>query len=231
MHKVWGYGLDKIMVSNVPDMSSLQSKFPHVPGTVFHPLVTREVDILVGLNMTAIMLAGGTGVDKVGGMKALRSLFGTGWVVGGVLDNQSVDGYVAPAISSQALTARCAKLCVMPEPGLTPDFWECDQLGVKLPARCDRCRHCLQTGECSAAHAQHTLKEQTELELIKANTRLVDGQIWCDYPFIKDPACLPNNRSSAVAVAEKVRRGLKKDNLLHAYNDQANTGQRSCNQT
>ena len=92
----------------------------------------------------------------------------------------------------------------MPEPGLTPDFWECDQLGVKLPARCDRCRHCLQTGECSASHAQHTLKEQAELELIKANTKLVDGQIWCDYPFIKDPACLPNNRSSAVAVAEKV---------------------------
>ena len=146
-HRVWGYSINKIMVSTVPDLSSLQSKFPHVPGTAFHPLETREVDILMGLNMSAIMPAGGLGVDRVGGMVALRSIFGTGWVVGGVLDSQSIYGYATPSISSQAITARSAKVFVMPEPGLTPDFWESDQLGVKLPARCDRCRHCLQTGE------------------------------------------------------------------------------------
>ena len=219
-HRVWGYSIDKIMVSTVPDLSSLQSQFPHVPGTAFDPMETREVDILMGLNMSDIMPAGGLGVDRVGGMVALRSIFGAGWVVGGVLDSQTVDGYATPSISSQAVTARCAKVLVMPEPGLTPDFWEYDQLGVKLPARCDRCRHCLQTGECSDAHAKHTMKEKAELELIKANTRLENGQIWCDYPYIKDPACLPNNRAAAVAVAEKVRQGLKKDNLLHAYNEQ-----------
>ena len=150
--------------------------------------------------MTGIMPAGGLGIDKVDGVKVLRSIFGTGWIVGGQLDSSS-SGYVTPAISSQALTARCAKMFVAPEPGLTPDFLECDQLGVKLPARCDRCRSCLQTGACSDAHAGHTLKEQAELALIKANTRLEDGEIWCDYPFIKDPACLSNNRNAAVNVA------------------------------
>ena len=139
-HRVWGYSIDKIMVSTVPDLSSLQSKFPHVPGTTLKPLDTREVDILMGLNMSAIMPAGGLGVDRVGGMVALRSIFGTGWVVGGVLDSQSVDGYATPSISSQAVTDRCVKVFVMPDPGLTPDFWESDQLGVKLPARCDRCK-------------------------------------------------------------------------------------------
>ena len=218
-HRVWGYSIDKIMISSVPDLSALQSDFPHVPGAAFSPMEVKEVDILIGLNMTAIMPSGGLGVDKVGGVKALRSIFGTGWVVGGQLDNPTA-GYVAPSISSQAFTARCAKVFVAPEPGLTPDFWECDQLGVSLPARCDRCRHCLQSGECSDAHAGHTLKEQAELALIKANTRLENGQIWCDYPFIKDPACLPNNRVAAVAVAEKVRKGLKRDNLLHAYDEQ-----------
>ena len=156
--------------------------------------------------------SGGLGPDRVGGMKAHRSIFGTGWVVGGQPDSPST-GYVAPVLSAQASTARCAKVFVTPEPGLAPDFWECDQLGVKLPARCERCRHCLQSGVCSEAHAGHTLKEQAELALIKANTRLENGQIWCDYPFIKDPACLPNNRGAAIAVAEKVRRGLIKYNL------------------
>ena len=149
----------------------------------------------------------------------MRSIFGTGWVVGGQLENPSA-GYVAPTLSTQAFTARCAKIFVAPEPGITPDFWECDQLGVNIPAKCDRCRHCLQSGECSEAHAGHTLKEQAELALIKANTRLENGQIWCDYPFIKDPVCLPNNRGAAIAVAEKVRKGLIRDNLLEAYDEQ-----------
>ena len=41
-HKVWGYGLNQIMLSTVPDMSSLQCKFPHVPGTAFQPLLTNS---------------------------------------------------------------------------------------------------------------------------------------------------------------------------------------------
>ena len=98
------------------------------------------------------MPAGGLGIDKVDGVKALRSIFGTGWIVGGRLDS-TTSGYVTPAISSQAFTVRCAKVYVAPEPGLTPDFWDCDQLGVRLHARCDRCRCCLQSGVCSDAHA------------------------------------------------------------------------------
>ena len=65
-----------------------------------------------------------------------------------------------------------------------------------------------------------TLKEQAKLALIKANIRLEKGQIWCDYPFIKDLACLANNRDAAVVVDEKVRKSLKRDNLLHAYDEQ-----------
>ena len=67
---------------------------------------------------------------------------------------------------------------------------------------------------------QHTLKEQAELDLNRANTNLVNGEIWCDYPFVKDPACLSNNRDSAIKVAEKVWASLEKDNLLQDYNEQ-----------
>ena len=41
------------------------------------------MDVLIGLNMMEIQPAGGMGVDKVGGVTALRSLFGCGWVLGG----------------------------------------------------------------------------------------------------------------------------------------------------
>ena len=58
------------------------------------------------------------------------------------------------------------------------------------------------------------------MDLIKANTSLTNGEIWCNYPFVKDPACLPNNRGAAVRVAEKVWSSLKKDGLLPAYNEQ-----------
>ena len=72
-HRVWGYSIDKIMVSSVPDLSALQSKFPHVPAAALKSLEAKEVDILIGLNMAEIMPSGGLGCDRVGGMKALRS--------------------------------------------------------------------------------------------------------------------------------------------------------------
>ena len=218
LHRVWGYSIDKIMHSYVPNLSSEQHKFPHIPGSAFHGLEAKEVDILIGLNLTELMPTGGIGPDKVGGIKVLRSMFGNGWVVGGCLESSA--DYSSPVISSQAVVARCAKVYVTPEPGLLPDFWESDQLGVKSPVRCERCRKCLQTGECSEVHANHSRKEQAELALIKKNTQLINGQIWCDYPFTKDPSCLSNNREAAIAVAEKVRCSLKRDNLLHAYDDQ-----------
>ena len=127
-HRVWGYSIDKIMVSSVPDMTGLQSKFPHVPAEALGSLEAKEVDILIGLNMAEIMPSGGLGRDRVGGMKALRSIFGTGWVVGGQPDSPST-GYAAPVMSAQASIARCAKVFVTPEPGLAPDFWSVISLG------------------------------------------------------------------------------------------------------
>ena len=222
-HRIWGYGISRIMISSVPDLSALESVFPHVPATVFRSMEEKEVDLLIGLNMNEIFPYGGAGIDKCRGITVKRSIFGTGWCVGGVLDQNSssnISEDMRRRISTQAALVRSARVHIVPEPPLTPDFWEADQLGVSVPARCDRCRRCQQVGTCSESHAQHTIKAQAELDLIKANTKLVNGQIQCSYPFVKDPSCLPYNRESAVKVAEKVWRSLKKDNLLASYNDQ-----------
>ena len=85
-HKIWGYSIDRIMLSSVPGLSFLGFIFSHVPKEAFKAMEEREVDILIGLNMNHIMPEGGLGVDKVGGITVKRSKFGAGWVVGGVLD-------------------------------------------------------------------------------------------------------------------------------------------------
>ena len=175
------------------DLSALESVFPHVPKTAFKALVDKEVYILVGLNMNSLMPEGGSGIDKCNGVKVKRSEFGEGWVVGGVLDSDLLGDYTPHSFSSQAATIRVAKVSVMPETELNPDFWECDQLGVKIAPKCDRCRKCQESGKCSDSHIQHTAKEQAELDLIKANTRLVNGEMWVDYLFIRDPAILLNS--------------------------------------
>ena len=78
------------------------------------------MDVLIGLNMMEIQPAGGMGVDKVGGVTALRSLFGCGWVLGG--HHPSIQSQ-SQLLSTSAVTMRCAKLQVRPEPSHTPEFW------------------------------------------------------------------------------------------------------------
>ena len=112
-HSIWGYGIDHIMDPDEPvDLSSVKSLFPHVPDRAFFPLPKRRIDILIGLNYNSLHPYGGTGVDIVGNLKALRSSFGCGWVIGGCHKDLKV---VQPSISCQAASARIAKVSVIPE--------------------------------------------------------------------------------------------------------------------
>ena len=79
---VWGYGVSSIMFSSRPDLSVLRKLFPHIPAAAFEALAPGKVDVLIGLNMNELQPVGGLGVDRVGGITALRSLFGCGWVIG-----------------------------------------------------------------------------------------------------------------------------------------------------
>ena len=215
---VWGYGIPRIMCSEVPDLSPIRNLFPHIPPAAFTALANKEVDVLIGLNMNELQPAGGTGIDKVGGLSALRSMFGCGWVVGGHHDDLKVG--VSGAMSTAAVILKIAKVLVKPEPSLTPEFWEAEGMGVLPPRRCDACKGCMSTGPCSEKQYNYGVKKQAELDLIKSKTKLIDGEVWCEYPFVKDPACLPFNRATVVKVAERVEKDLMKDGLHAAYNEQ-----------
>ena len=47
-----------------------------------------------------------------------------------------------------------------------------------------------------------------------------NGEVYCSYPFVKDPSCLQDNKSAVLRVAEKVEKGLIKDGLHDKYNEQ-----------
>ena len=215
---LWGYGVQRIMSSGVPNLSSIRKMFPHIPEEAFMELEPKEVDVLIGLNMMELQPAGGLGMDKVGGLTALRSLFGCGWGVGG--HHSDIRPCGIQTMTSAAVVLRIAKICISPEPSHTPEFWEAESMGVLPPPRCDSCRGCMKTGPCSERHFQHGVKKQAELDLIKSKTRIINGEVWCDYPFLRDPACLPYNRKNVVRVAEKVEQGLVKDGLHAVYCDQ-----------
>ena len=123
-HKVWGYSVDRIMLSSTPDMTALTKLFPHVAEEAFIALAEKEVDILIGINMTKIFPEGGLGKDKRDGISIHRSLFSNGWVVGGVMPEG-----IKPSpcsLSAMAAKVRCSRVKIMPEAPLLPDFWECD---------------------------------------------------------------------------------------------------------
>ena len=117
---VWGYGISKIMLSSRPNISKLQHLFPHIPAAAFNELAAKQVDVLIGLNMNELHPAGGLGVDRVGGLSALRSLFGCGWVIGG---HHGEIQSPTNCMSHTAATLKIAKLQVLPEPSHTPEFW------------------------------------------------------------------------------------------------------------
>ena len=193
-HSVWGYGIDKIIDPDDPvDLSPVRSLFPHVPDQAFTTMPKRRIDILIGLNFNYLLPSGGLGVDAVGNLKALRSRFGTGWVIGGCHDKLTT-GPVK--LTPQAASARLARVSVVPivevtelrtsdpsfakiqiDPKLTPEFWESESLGVLPPRKCTRCRQWAFKGDCSEAHYLLTMKEQAELKLISDNVRVENGQV------------------------------------------------------
>ena len=243
-HTIWGYGLDQIMEPDEPiNLEPIKHLFPHVPAQAFETLPKKRIDILIGLNYNKLHPEGGLGVDSVDNLKALRNRFGCGWVLGGAHKDLKIEQL---NFSSMAAFARVAKVSISPccevtdldDPKvilpegkfsafkssvaeeLTPEFWEADGLGVLPPRRCSRCRQCAEKGECSEPHIMHDLKEQAELNLIKDNVRLENGEVWVTYPFIKDPKCLQNNRDNVVKMAEGLWKSLKKDGLLSQYNEE-----------
>ena len=86
-------------------------------------------------------------------------------------------------------------------------FMTLESMGVECNPRCGNCR----CGKCPIGSKDYTLKEERELALIDQNL-VFQGSHWeAAYPWIKDPANLPDNRHVAFATLRALERRLERD--------------------
>ncbi|XP_071944795.1 uncharacterized protein [Antedon mediterranea] len=88
-------------------------------------------------------------------------------------------------------------------------------MGVQCNPQCGSCR----CGRCPVGAKEYTLKEERELALIEKNLKFCGSHWIAEYPWIKDPAELPNNRNAALFALKSLENRLKKDpEKAAAYN-------------
>ena len=94
-----------------------------------------------------------------------------------------------------------------------------EALGVQCKPRCGGCK----CGKCSLGAKDYPIQEERELELIERNlTFNNEDNTWTvEYPWVKDPNNLPDNRKVAMAKLAATERRLRK-NADHAkgYDEQ-----------
>ena len=93
------------------------------------------------------------------------------------------------------------------------DFYKIENLGVECVLRCGSCK----CEHCAVASKNYSIKEEKELELIEKNMKFdaQDNRWLAEYPWIKDPADLPDNKRVALAMLYSTERRLGK-NTQHA---------------
>ena len=93
------------------------------------------------------------------------------------------------------------------------DFYTIEALGIQCKPRCGGCK----CGKCSLGAKDYTIQKERELELIERNlTFNSEDNTWTvEYPWIKDPNNLPDNRKVVMAKLAATERRLRR-NADHA---------------
>ena len=96
-------------------------------------------------------------------------------------------------------------------------FFDTEALGVECTPKCGSCR----CGRCPIGGKSYTLKEQRELRLIEEGLKHKDDHRGAQYPWIRDPKQLPDNKEFASRKLKATEKRLKEDEaLLRRYEEQ-----------
>ena len=76
------------------------------------------------------------------------------------------------------------------------EFFTSESLGIECSPRCGSCK----CGNCPIGGKDYNLQEERELILIDKGLEFKGGHWVSSYPWIKDPADLPDNRVVAIAI-------------------------------
>ena len=104
------------------------------------------------------------------------------------------------------------------------EWWKWDSIGAACEPKCGGCR----CGNCQPGGKEMTLAEERELEIIKEGLTYVEedehskSPHWdAKYPWIVDPASLPNNRNGVESTFLRTEKQLRKEpEWLTAYTAQ-----------
>ena len=93
------------------------------------------------------------------------------------------------------------------------DFYQIENLGIECNPKCGGCK----CGKCAIGSKNYSLREERELHLIENNLKYdKENKRWiAQYPWVKDPNDLPDNRRVAVAKLISTEKRLAK-NRKHA---------------
>ena len=89
------------------------------------------------------------------------------------------------------------------------DFYKIENLGVECVPHCGSSK----CGHCAVGSKNYSIKEEKELKLIENNTKFdaEDNRWLAEYPWIKDPADLPDNRRVALSMLYSTEHRLGKN--------------------
>lgn len=98
------------------------------------------------------------------------------------------------------------------------DFYNIENLGIECIQRCGGCK----CGKCSLGSKNYTIKVEKELALVEKNLHYdQEAKRWmAEYPWIRDPKDLPDNKKAALAKLISTERFAKKSEHAKVYKEQ-----------
>ena len=222
--KIWtvqAYEIDEITANlNQVDTQQIQSHFPEIDASI----ITKpegKIDMLIGVDSCAIMPIV---VKTVGNCQLLENQFGL--CVRGSFKSKCETGRTTCAtatINASSIKPHFEEINVKTPTDINSkmeQFFTIENLGVGYVPKCGGCR----CGKCVTGAKNCTLQEEREMEMIKNGLRYDSERklFTIEYPWIKDPNCLPNNITAAKGKLRSTEKRLAKLAPDHqkAYSDQ-----------
>jgi hypothetical protein len=141
----------------------------------------------------------------------MKSEFGTGYLLGGVLPVQS-QKVGSARLSQQVLLIRSCH-------AIQKNFLEAEVIGTEVEKRCKSCKNCK---ECSFKAVCLSWAENQELMKIEAGLSLDEKEKkWtAEYPYLLNPEVMKDNKGQAMACLTRLENQLIKKNELQAFKEQ-----------
>ena len=218
-------GMDRI--SRAPgnfDVSAAYPLFPHIEqGALDKP--QGDIELLIGADQVRLLPGGGHGENMVGNLRVFDIPFGPRKVLMGYHSDITFQN---PVLSELAYNLRLANISTAPRPQPLcvnhvemPNFFEAEALPYNLPAKCKKCRECM---NCAIQEEGITVKEWMEYQMLKeaVTYRPETKTIHVTYPIVGDIEEFVDNENQAKQRTDSLINSLKKKKLLEAYQAQVN---------